>query len=175
MRTEGLKFMTRLLYGNDSGWFERKHMHLRHIRAHDLEIQACLEKWAGMDKEKKCLMKILCCGGCLYRDLLKCDSILSKCYDAFGHDDFCRIMCGSFACRIETPGFLDKLHDIQVAVGPDDFRRMMCDSFFCRFEKEGFLDKLHDIQVVVGPDDFRRMMCGSFFCRLETPGFLEKL
>jgi hypothetical protein len=99
--TEELKFMTQLLYGNDSGWFEQKHMHLFHVCAHDLEIQACLENWAGMDKENKCLMKILCCGS-LYQNLLKHDGILSKCYNAFGRDQFCQIMCNSFACHQDT-------------------------------------------------------------------------
>lgn len=112
---------------------------------------ACsLEKGVGKDKENKYLINILF-SGCLYRNLLKYKCILSKCYCAFGHGDFCRIMCNCFACNIKMSGFLEKQYNIRQDLVPDDFWRMMCNSFFYCFKVPSFFEKVYDLQQGLDP------------------------
>ena len=84
-------------------------------------------------------MKILT-SGCLYRNLLEYDDMLESCFEIFGSKSFARIMCGSFACRLAEPGYIEMVMAIREDLGSESFARIMCDSFACRLADPGYIE-----------------------------------
>ena len=175
-RRDANVFMTELLYGRNDGWFEMKHIHLRHLPAHREDIQLFLKSWKQVEYK---LLNIIVINGiaCRLEKTGFMDQLI-KLRQSFNDDQqFVTFMCESIACRLEKAGFMDQLILLRQSFEDDKlFVSFMCNSIACRLEKAGFMDQLIKLRQSFEDDKlFVTFMCDGITCRLEKAGFMYQL
>jgi methyl coenzyme M reductase gamma subunit len=175
-RRDANVFMTELLYERNDGWFEKKHIHLRHLPAHREDIQLFLKSWK-QDEHK--LLNIIMIHGTACR--LDKDGFMDQLIQlrrSFNdHKLFVTFMCNSIACRLNKDGFMDQLIQLRQPFEDEKlFVTFMCGGIACRLEKDGFMDQLIQLRRSFNDDKlFVTFMCNSITCRLEKDGFMDQL
>ena len=93
-----------------------------------------------------------------------------------GSTDFTRIMCGSFACRLADPGYMEMVNVFRQGFDPLAFPRIMHGPFFRHIGELGFIEKAIDVQAEFGSgDQFFKIMSEQVIPCLQTPGFMDKM
>ncbi|KAG5186347.1 hypothetical protein JKP88DRAFT_240949 [Tribonema minus] len=169
-RAEGRSFLTQLLYGNPSGRFPTKHVHLRNVKAHLPEVQAFLLKWQS--RGMKQLWAILLKGGDLYLDLPSHDQVLDTWYKRLD-DSFSAFICGSVASRLLDDAFMARLETWYERLG-GNFQTFICNSVASRLLDDAFMARLETWYERLG-DKFQTFMCNSVASRLLDDAFMAPL
>jgi hypothetical protein len=155
-------FMTRFLYGNESGIFPPAHMHLRHVNAHMPAIQTQLNKWRD-DYGMKVVWSILL-NGDIYLDTMRHKERLEYWLSKLGPDRFVTFICDSGACRLLNDQFHERLEYWLSKLGPDRFVTFICGSGACRLLNDQFHERLEYWLSKMGPDRFVTFISDSGAC-----------
>jgi len=77
-----------------------------------------------------------------------------------GAEGFVKIICGSFCCRVQDPGFLEILNEFRIDLGAEGFVKIICDSFCCRVQKPSFVEALKNYGLTWGRKHSSRSFLG---------------
>ena len=138
-RQDGCKWLCDRLYGASdaratSGWFDDKHMHLRHARAFDLKVQRQIDAW--LQEWGRDTVEAILTHGTLYRDVVKADEPLRRLLTVVGGnpEDLRLVLCNSVACALADERkcelFFEGVRELQTLlplnVAVDDLRIVLC-------------------------------------------------
>ncbi|KAG5186315.1 hypothetical protein JKP88DRAFT_240917 [Tribonema minus] len=173
-RAEGRSFLTKLLYGDPSGRFPAKHVHLRNVKAHLHEVKTFLLKWQA--RGMKVLIAILNSGD-LYLDLPAYADELEYWFTKLGKNNFKTFMCDGVAAKLYDREFKAGLEYWFTKLGKANFKTFMCDGVAAKLCDPEFKAELEYWFIKLGRSkNFTTFMCNSVaakLCHLEFKAELE--